>query len=42
LRSTRAGWLSPSVEEEYKLLARDYDNAQKNYQDDLAKKARPI
>jgi polysaccharide chain length determinant protein (PEP-CTERM system associated) len=30
---------SPSIEEEYKELARDYDNAQKVYQDDLAKKS---
>lgn len=30
---------SPSVEEEYKELARDYDNAQKVYQDDLAKQS---
>ena len=28
--------LSPAIEEEYKELARDYDNAQKNYQDLLA------
>jgi uncharacterized protein involved in exopolysaccharide biosynthesis len=28
---------SPGIEEEYKELARDYDNAQKVYQDDLAK-----
>ena len=28
--------LSPAVEEQYKQLARDYDNAQKNYQDMLA------
>jgi len=32
--------LSPSVEEQYKLLARDYDNAQKNYQDLLANKSK--
>jgi polysaccharide chain length determinant protein (PEP-CTERM system associated) len=32
--------LTPSVEEEYKLLARDYDNAQKNYQDLLADKSK--
>src|SRR2546427_1611657 len=32
--------LSPSVEEQYKLLARDYDNAQKNYQDLLASKSK--
>jgi uncharacterized protein involved in exopolysaccharide biosynthesis len=31
--------LSPSVEEQYKLLTRDYENAQKNYQDLLAKKS---
>jgi polysaccharide chain length determinant protein (PEP-CTERM system associated) len=31
--------LSPTVEEQYKLLTRDYDNAQKNYQDLLAKKS---
>jgi polysaccharide chain length determinant protein (PEP-CTERM system associated) len=30
---------SPAVEEEYKELARDYDNAQKVYQDDLAKQS---
>jgi len=30
--------LSPSVEEKYKGLMRDYDNAQKNYQDLLANK----
>ena len=30
--------LSPAIEEQYKALARDYDNAQKNYQDLLAKK----
>ncbi|MGA8212744.1 MAG: Wzz/FepE/Etk N-terminal domain-containing protein [Candidatus Sulfotelmatobacter sp.] len=30
---------SPSIEEEYKELARDYDNAQKVYQDDLAKQS---
>jgi polysaccharide chain length determinant protein (PEP-CTERM system associated) len=30
---------SPSVEEEYKELARGYDNAQKVYQDDLAKQS---
>ena len=28
--------LSPAIEEQYKELARDYDNAQKNYQDLLA------
>jgi polysaccharide chain length determinant protein (PEP-CTERM system associated) len=28
---------SPSIEEEYRELARDYDNAQKVYQDDLVK-----
>jgi polysaccharide chain length determinant protein (PEP-CTERM system associated) len=31
--------LSPAVEEKYKEMARDYDNAQKNYQDLLAKKS---
>ena len=31
--------LSPAVEEQYKALARDYDNAQKNYADLLAKKS---
>ena len=31
--------LSPAVEEEYKSLTRDYDNAQKSYQDLLAKKS---
>jgi polysaccharide chain length determinant protein (PEP-CTERM system associated) len=30
---------SPAVEGEYKALARDYDNAQKVYQDDLAKQS---
>jgi len=30
--------LSPNVEEQYKALMRDYDTAQKNYQDLLAKK----
>src|SRR5579863_1033835 len=30
---------SPSIEEEYKELARDYDNAQKVYQDDLDKQS---
>lgn len=30
---------SPAVEEEYKALSRDYDNAQKVYQDDLAKQS---
>ncbi len=30
---------SPRIEEEYKELARDYDNAQKVYQDDLAKQS---
>jgi len=30
---------SPAVEEQYKELARDYDNAQKVYQDDLAKQS---
>lgn len=31
--------LSPHVEEQYKALTRDYDNAQKSYQDLLAKKS---
>lgn len=31
--------LSPAVEEQYKGLMRDYDNAQKSYQDLLAKKS---
>lgn len=31
--------LSPAIEEQYKELTRDYDNAQKNYQDLLAKKS---
>ena len=31
--------LSPAVEEQYKQLTRDYDNAQKSYQDLLTKKA---
>ena len=31
--------LSPGIEEEYKALARDYDNAQKDYQDLLTKKS---
>ena len=31
--------LSPAVEEQYKLLTRDYDNAQKSYQDLLGKKS---
>src|SRR5258708_3283987 len=30
---------SPAIEGEYKALARDYDNAQKVYQDDLAKQS---
>ncbi|MFZ0759030.1 MAG: Wzz/FepE/Etk N-terminal domain-containing protein [Candidatus Sulfotelmatobacter sp.] len=30
---------SPNIEEQYKELARDYDNAQKVYQDDLAKQS---
>jgi uncharacterized protein involved in exopolysaccharide biosynthesis len=30
---------SPAIEEQYKELARDYDNAQKVYQDDLAKQS---
>ena len=32
--------LSPAVEEQYKQLARDYDNAQKVYQDLLADKSK--
>jgi uncharacterized protein involved in exopolysaccharide biosynthesis len=32
--------LSPAVEEQYKGLARDYDNAQKNYQDLLTDKSK--
>jgi capsular polysaccharide biosynthesis protein len=31
--------LSPAVEEQYKALTRDYENAAKNYQDLLAKKS---
>jgi uncharacterized protein involved in exopolysaccharide biosynthesis len=31
--------LSPTIEEQYKALTRDYENAQKSYQDLLAKKA---
>lgn len=31
--------LSPVIEEQYKALTRDYDNAQKDYQDLLAKKS---
>jgi len=31
--------LSPAIEEEYKQLTRDYENAQKSYQDLLAKKS---
>ncbi len=31
--------LSPAIEEQYKAMTRDYDNAQKNYQDLLAKKS---
>lgn len=31
--------LSPTVEAQYKLLTRDYDNAQKEYQDLMAKKS---
>ncbi len=31
--------LSPAIEEQYKALARDYDNAQKTYADLLAKKS---
>jgi polysaccharide chain length determinant protein (PEP-CTERM system associated) len=30
---------SPAIEEEYKQLARDYDNAQRVYQEDLAKQS---
>ena len=30
--------LSPNIEEEYKALMRDYETAQKNYQDLLGKK----
>ena len=32
--------LSPTIEEQYKELARDYDNAQKNYQELLANKSK--
>ena len=32
--------LSPAIEEQYKEMARDYDNAQKNYQDLLANKSK--
>jgi polysaccharide chain length determinant protein (PEP-CTERM system associated) len=31
--------LSPAIEEQYKLLSRDYENAQKDYQDLLAKQS---
>jgi len=31
--------LSPAIEEQYKQLTRDYDNAQKNYEELLAKKS---
>jgi polysaccharide chain length determinant protein (PEP-CTERM system associated) len=31
--------LSPAIEEQYKAMTRDYDNAQKNYDDLLAKKS---
>jgi uncharacterized protein involved in exopolysaccharide biosynthesis len=31
--------LSPAIEEQYKALTRDYDNAQKTYEDLLAKKS---
>lgn len=31
--------ISPTVEEQYKVLTRDYDTAQKNYQDLLAKRS---
>ena len=33
--------LSPAIEEQYKELARDYDNTQKNYQDLLADQRSP-
>jgi protein tyrosine kinase modulator len=32
--------LSPAIEEQYKALARDYENAEKNYQDLLANKSK--
>jgi uncharacterized protein involved in exopolysaccharide biosynthesis len=32
--------LSPAIEEQYKQMARDYDNAQKNYQELLANKSK--
>jgi uncharacterized protein involved in exopolysaccharide biosynthesis len=32
--------LSPAIEEQYKQMARDYENAQKNYQDLLANKSK--
>jgi polysaccharide chain length determinant protein (PEP-CTERM system associated) len=32
--------LSPAIEEQYKQMARDYDNAQKNYQDLLGNKSK--
>jgi polysaccharide chain length determinant protein (PEP-CTERM system associated) len=32
--------LSPAIEEQYKQLARNYDNAQKNYQDLMASKSK--
>jgi uncharacterized protein involved in exopolysaccharide biosynthesis len=32
--------LSPAIEEQYKQLARDYENAQKNYQDLLGSKSK--
>jgi uncharacterized protein involved in exopolysaccharide biosynthesis len=32
--------LSPAIEEQYKQLARDYDNAQKNYQELLASRSK--
>jgi len=32
--------LSPAIEEQYKQMARDYDNAQKNYQELLADKSK--
>jgi capsular polysaccharide biosynthesis protein len=31
--------LSPAIEEQYKQMARDYENANKNYQDLLSKKS---
>src|SRR5207302_3010724 len=32
--------LSPAIEEQYKQMARDYDNAQKNYQELLASRSK--